>query len=687
MKFPRTSRTNNCPICGTHKSKCGWKEDDSTFRFCMTSRDAPPGWRYVGETKSGLWGMFVPNTQREYTEEERTVYKQRQAQQELKRRLSHAKSLREAERDRQCNKLIDQLSLYRHHREDLKRRGLSSELINAGKFRSVDQFHRLENEVSYNLAGIDISGRSLTNKITGYIVPIWNESRQIIGYQIRNDDNSEDAPKYLWATSKRNKRRKKPATPHLHNGELPLTFCVPESNLDNNSKLSKEHFKSAEPLQLKDSSIENYKGDRLTKGFINLSEGILKPWIIAQLRRLLVIGAAGGNFASSPQTLKRYLEAAKGIIGDTKQVVLWADAGAIANRHVMREYRKVYYLLKNWGYNLQIAWWGQIDKNCLDGDEYLGEYGLLTWGQFEGMSRHPNRFWDGVKKEIGKINKLLNRIPKQPDISFSPELLKENKLEYVPGFLPSYGEYVDLGCPKIIYKNSERITIWIESVTKGWSHILDKSAPGLGKSYAAGSLSANCMGMNQLMYMASDHRNPTTLTIEKNYFDVFPRHGGLHWDNSRFTPSNRPFLIHPTADSSNKIPGNCSRHHIFSATRNKNLNLESSKNIICQGCNLLHKCQTGVGDNYGYLSQRMTALKHLQIRLHPDSTPLPESYDYSTVGIFWDETSVLMRSKKKINVKLSDLYQIIGYHATASDFEKVSSDSPLTNVYNPHSAP
>ena len=150
----------------------------------MNLRDAPPGWRYKGESKGGLWGMFVPDTQREYTEAERTAYKQRQAKQELKRRLAYSKSLSEAERDRQCNKLIDQLPLYSHHRGDLKRRGLSDKLISAGKFRSVDQFHRLDFEVSYNLAGVDISGRSLTNKITGYIVPIWNESRQIIGYQI-----------------------------------------------------------------------------------------------------------------------------------------------------------------------------------------------------------------------------------------------------------------------------------------------------------------------------------------------------------------------------------------------------------------------------------------------------------------------------------------------------------------------
>ncbi|NJN07472.1 MAG: hypothetical protein HC815_05585 [Richelia sp. RM1_1_1] len=683
MKFPRTSRTKVCPICGTHKSKCGWQADNPDLRFCMSAHDersAPPGWKYVGETKGGLWGMFVPDTQQEYTEEERTAYKQRQAQQELKRRLSQAQSLSESERDRNHTKLLNQLFLYSHHCEDLRRRGLSDELIRAGKFRSIDQFHKLDFEVSYNLAGVDISGSSLTNYVTGYIVPVWNEYFQIIGYQIRNDNNAEDAPKYVWATSKRNKRRRKPASSHLQNGEIPLTFCVPISILDNSLKLSKNLFQGVEPLPLQNYSAKNNRSDKL-KSCINLSEGILKAWIIAQLREVVVIGAAGGNFTSSPELLKRYVESASVMLGNTKESVLWADAGAIANPHVMRQYRKIYYLLKRWGYTLKVAWWGQIDKNCLDGDEYLGEYELLTWGQFEGLSRHPNRFWDSVKKEIGKIKRCLRRTPITPNFSLESSK-SENKLEYVPGFLPTYGEYVDMGCPLIIYKNDERVTIWTEAVTKGWSHILDKSAPGLGKSHTAGTLSAEDLGMNQLMYLACDHRNPTTLTIEKNFRDVFPRHGGLYYDESRLTPNNRPFLIHPTASSNEKkMPSNCSRHHVFTATRSKNLNLESSKNIICQGCNLLHKCQTGNGNGYGYLLDRIYALKHSRIRLHPDSAPLPENFDYSQVGIFWDEASVLMRSKKKIEVRLSDLHQTVGYQATASDFEQLESDSILINVY------
>jgi hypothetical protein len=625
MKIARTSKHNGCRVCNGKDSKCGWLPD-TNIHFCMNINDAisaPPGWKYIGETRNGMWGMFVPDTGKQYTDEEIAAYKQHKAEEELKRRLRHTESLSETSRHNQLTKLVNQLPLNECHCEDLKRRGLSDELIKRGNFRSVDKFQKLDFEISHNLAGASVSGRSLTNRVTGYIVPIWNEHGQMIGYQIRNDDTEKGA-KYLWATSNANLRRIKGVSSHLQNGELPLTFCVPEkfiSNIDNNKKLSKNFFQSADSLINGGFTLENRTSDKLSNR-INIAEGFLKTYTIAELRELLVIGAAGGNFVGSASTFKRYLDAASRLLGGTSEVVLWADAGAIANSHVMRQYRKTYSILKRWGYTLQVAWWGQIDKNCLDGDEYLGEYELISWQQFDGMARHPNQFWDSVKKEISRIKRCLTRSTQKP--IFTPELPSQEKtIKYVPGFLPTYGDYVELGCPKIIYANDERVTIWKEAVLKGWSHILDKSAPGLGKSHTVGSLTADYMGVDQLMYLASDHRNPTTITIEKNYVDVFPRHGGLDKDPTRLTQEGKQFLTHTSGKGKPDIIANCARHYIFGATRKKNLDLESSDNIICQGCNLLNLCQQGRGDSFGYLSERMEALKHPQIRLHPDSTPLP----------------------------------------------------------------
>ncbi|MBD2434983.1 hypothetical protein H6G66_28870 [Fischerella sp. FACHB-380] len=132
---------------------------------------------------------------------------------------------------------------------------------------------------------------------------------------------------------------------------MPLTFCSP---------------------------VEEIDSTRILAQYIGLAEGILKPWIIAQLRNQITIGAAGGNFAGSPETLKRYLTAASLRLGSTQDLILWADAGAIANKNVMRQYRRTYELVTRWGYTLKVAWWGQLDKSCADPDEYAGELAVTA---------------------------------------------------------------------------------------------------------------------------------------------------------------------------------------------------------------------------------------------------------------------------------------------------------------------
>ncbi len=689
MKFLRTSRFEDCPICGRKRPDCGSKSDDRNFRFCMNTHDAyntPPGWKFVGLTSGSQWGMFVPDTSREYTEAERLAYRQRSLQIQAERRKQHAESLSEAKRHEQHGKLIDQLPLHSHHRDDLKRRGLSDELIRAGMFRSVDQYQKLDFEVSYRLAGVGITGKSLTNFTTGYMVPVWNEYFQIVGYQIRNDNPGDDNPKYFWASSKFNKKKNTGASVHLQNGELPLTFCVPVRIArlkSNNENLSKNFSESAEllpsgcgslterkpfpstALQNQGLFAENYESEKLRLRYIMLAEGILKPWILAQIRDCLCIGAAGGNFASSPQTLKRYLEAASVMLAGSKQVVLWADAGAVMNKQVMRQYKKTYQLLQQWGYELRIAWWGQVDKSHPDPDEYSGKYELLTWNQFESLSRSPLQFWDSVKQQLSKLSNVFKQ---KRGVGFKPNSDKKqvvvNELNYIPGQLPNYNEYLELGCPKIIYQASERFTLWQEATNKGWKNILDKSLPGLGKSHTAGSLKATEFdSIKQLFYLASDHRNPTTVTVEKNFVDLIPRHNGLELDTTRTTPLGKPYIIRPTdgVDRSKLTQSNCFREHMFRVLAAKNIhNIESNDNPICGGCHLNHACPHNIGDGFGFRFLRTETLKHPQVRAHPDSMPSIEDYQYDKCGVIWDEVSQLMRVRTKIEVRLDDFYQTVG---------------------------
>lgn len=723
-KYIPTSHTHPCPVCGDQNRRCRHLPNSPNTMLCMSATDAfsaPSGWQFLKLTRDGLWGIVQRSPENiddasssKWANHWRNLHNQRlhqeNARHPVSRTATFSKGLSEEDRDIQIRHVLRQLPLSIKHQEDLKRRRLNDELIVAGKFKSVEQWHKLKSEVSYRLAGVSLGGRSLITPQSGYLCPVWNPEGQIIGWQLRVDNPGDDAPKYLWASS-RTKNRPNGPTVHLHNGELPLTFCTPvvQGNWSGDcmSFLQKEageqgagsrgdNWMRIEPHPIEDHQNQRFGGgldlekDKAEQGhqssvyafcslppapclaqnsslvgpFIGLAEGILKPWIIAQLRHQITIGAAGGNFAGSPQTFKRYLTAATASLDGTKDVLLWADAGAIANKNVMRQYRRTYELLTHWGYNLRVAWWGQLDKSCLDGDEYTGEFEVLTWAQFESLSRNPLSFWDNVTQELNRIKRLLS--PKRgflqkPHRVVQPSQARET-LTYICGNLPTPEQYKKLGCPKIIYSSDERVSLWQEAVSKGWQHILDKSAPGLGKSHTAGSMKAEEFSSRQLWYLASDHRNPTTLTVETNFVDLPPRNNGFVYDTTRLTPSGQPFLVHPNGlEHCATTAGNCHRTSMFRTLTLKNIDeIGESDNPICISCHLYNACRHTAGSGFGYRFQRHSVLQYPQIRAHPDSLPNPVGYQFSDCGIFWDEASQIMRSRFKIEVHLSDFNQTLG---------------------------
>ena len=663
--FISTSRNNPCTVCGDTRGKCRHVHDSPDMTLCMTVTDAhstPPGFKFLKMSKDGLWGILIRDEgtsndgKQEWIRQLRLEKQQRLK--EEKYRLAQLNS--ETERDHNIHRLLDSISLSSDHREDLRNRGLSDKLIDAGFFRSIERWQQLSCEVSHRVAGVSLSGRSLTNWTSGYICPLWNPKGEIITWQLRTDgqeknlqeQSDKEIPKYLWATSS-SKRRPGGPTAHLSNGELPLTFCAPVvDNFEFNGNLVNE--------------ISPVLPAPLLRDYIGIAEGILKPWIISQLRSQIVIGAAGGQFASSPETFKRYLEAASTQLGSCKNVLLWADAGAIANKNVMRQYRRTYELATRWGYTLRVAWWGQLDKSCADPDEYRGEYEILTWAQFESLSRNPSRFWDDVKYQLRKVKKLFRR---GSGFNRRGQRLRERSaptatIIFTPDQLPTRAEYIKLGCPRIIYMGDERVTIWKEAVAKGWCHIFDKSVPGVGKSHTAGSMRAHEFDVRQLFYNAADHRNPTTLTVEKHFVDLSPRHNGLVIDKNRTTPMGRAFTVHPTGnepEDTAKVVGNCHRTPTFRALNNKNINnIEAKENPICASCHLRFACQSSTGSGFGYRNERMEVLKHSEIRAHPQSLPLVDDYEYGDVGMYWDEASGLFTTRKKIEVSISDFNQTVG---------------------------
>ena len=372
-KYLPTKRGNPCEVCGNTSGKCRTSEIDfgnkpATLHLCMEYPDDAdtPEFKYLGQTKNSLWGKYVSVndcTQKPCSEEEKERWRRereiRNQQRLALEKRRHAESLTQEQRDHFIRKLLAQLSLSYAHKSHLKRdRGFTDEEIEAGHYRSVVKFQRLDQEVDPRLAGVSLDGRSLTHYASGILCPIPNPEGLFIGWQLRLD-NPNDGGKSRWSNS-RSQKRPNGARAHLPNGELPLAFCRPL--------------------------------DSITKpDSIGLTEGVgFKPFRTAQLFEQIIIGASGGNFASSPETFKRYLAQASEELGCKSVITLYADAGAVSKHGVLSQYRRTHKLIQDWGYTLQIAWWGQIAENAPDSDELnpteIEAVRCISWEEFSTLA-------------------------------------------------------------------------------------------------------------------------------------------------------------------------------------------------------------------------------------------------------------------------------------------------------------
>ncbi len=141
---------------------------------------------------------------------------------------------------------------------------------------------------------------------------------------------------------------------------------------------------------------------------IALAEGTgAKPFLVSQRLNLLTIGAAGGQWASSPELFRQILnKAALEVKG--KSIKILPDAGDILNPSVMNRWQRVISRLEDWGWSVAIGWWGQTDKSHLDVDE-LGNLSAISFISVEEfLSRAES---EGIDKKISPILKSLASCP------------------------------------------------------------------------------------------------------------------------------------------------------------------------------------------------------------------------------------------------------------------------------------
>ncbi len=362
-KFTPTQRGNPCPICENQSGKCRQHRDGEIY-LCMICADARQG-----EIQNGFkclksdggkgWSTWKLDNSQEWTEQQQLEWQQRNEQrwrlQATEDEQRRRRSLSANQRHEQYTQLLGELSLHPDDRTDLIRRGFTHEQIELSGFKSIERYQRLRSQFSELLPGVS-RGERLIIRDEGYLCPVRNADGLIVACQVRlralppGENN-----RYRWLSGRGQ-------TLHLFpekcesQGELPLAVFRPEGKPEG----------------------------------IALAEGVgPKPFLVSQRLNQIVIGAAGGQWASSPQLFKQTLEKAA-LEVEGKELKIFPDAGDIFNSSVMSRWQRVIALLEQWGWSVAIGWWGQVDKSHPDIDE------LSSFESVELIS--PKQFWNIVNR-------------------------------------------------------------------------------------------------------------------------------------------------------------------------------------------------------------------------------------------------------------------------------------------------
>ncbi|WP_026796178.1 MULTISPECIES: hypothetical protein [Planktothrix] len=557
---------------------------------------------------------------------------------------SNITPLTDEQLNNEARKILKQLGLTAKHREQLHGRGLTDAQIDSIGFKSVDRYQEFNLiSISPNFPGMGDKG-TLANSGSGILIPIRNIKGLIIGFQIARDDRN---PKYQWLWGSSDRRV---------SGELPLQFLKLNSSPD-----------------------------------LNIIEGTQKPLPAAHLHNINVLGAGGVNWHGSKKEFKA--------IVDSKNFDLYIlnpDTGCQANHHVMGAYRELYLFLKKLGITLYIRDWGQGDRpksdkvdideittetfnnariiSYIEWDNQVIDQGELSEEQWFNRFKLPklqNDLARIVKRFYSRVNQKNKPVTPEQNPEAKPVIIPEQKIEcsaivlwkpqplisitYTPGQLPTIDEWQQMGHPKIIFNNGERLACYGEACEKGFKHLLDTTAAGHGKSFDSGLATLETFGIDpddkenkaRIFYLSPDHRNPTNATVEANYVDLEARHNGLNYDTDRTTALGKSHVIR-AKNQNPDIPSNCPENQTFLTVAEMGLSAFGGKDSpICQSCPLLNQgCLFLENRRYTLTNERLIRADINSI--HPSSDDI----------LILDDLSI--ENTHQITVEINDVLMMVG---------------------------
>ena len=235
-----------------------------------------------------------------------------------------------------------------------------------------------------------------------------------------------------------------------------------------------------------------------------------------------------------------------------------------------------------------------------------------------------------------------------------------NKIRYCqPGDLPTFTEWVEMGKPKVEFDPGLRISCIKEAHQKGWTDLLDSSLVGKGKSYDTGLLTREDFNLpefdeekgedigGRIFHLSSDHKNPTTSTVEQNSEDLVSRHNGENLDPTRLTPGGNPYRVRTRPNEHPDIPANCPETNTFLlAHQEKDTFIYGGKGSpVCDRCPIFNSCE--------FLARRHEQLtRKYNLRAHPNQ--VGNATTEKDVAII-DEPGTLLEATKTIALNRSDI--------------------------------
>ncbi len=339
----------DCPVCYGARRDCRQNLSNNLIH-CRHAEANPSDYVYRGQDSLGfgLWA-YKPDADK-WNEEKRLEWQERVRARKEADKAKHRQSLSDKERNQEVKGVFNQLYLSESDRDLLKSRKYLPEefILNCV---SVKRWQPLREAVNPALPGISPNGRQLNNPIDGILIPIINHAGQWVGMRLYNPKADENGVgKYTYLSSKG-----RGITPHNQTGEHYLAVHIPDK-----------------PAPV-----------------IGFCEGLeFKPAIAAERLGIPIIGASGGNFASSPETLWGTIAAIEARLGKC-EYVLFPDGGSRVNKNVRGQYEKLHGLIQ---LHL-IADWGQWDEKSGGDIDEIDDLSAITFTA-------PEKFFGEVDEGI-----------------------------------------------------------------------------------------------------------------------------------------------------------------------------------------------------------------------------------------------------------------------------------------------